>query len=106
MFVNGRIVIHIFGTRIPIEKFILGKISSDQARNLHHYFIEDIMNLYLYEERKVIEQSYLIRTLCEQHYCYFERFLLNERHYEYSEICPSWNAFGPNNFSELDKFPS
>ncbi len=71
VFVNRRIVIDIFGTRIPIEKFILGKISSDQAvfnqaRNLHHYFIED-MNYYLYEERKVIEQSYLIQTLCEQH---------------------------------------
>ncbi len=72
VFVNGRRVIHIFGTRIPTEKFILGKISSDQGvldrvRNLRHYFIEDIMNLYLYEGRKVIEQSYLIRTLCEQH---------------------------------------
>ncbi len=65
VFVNGRIVIYIFGTRIPTEKFILGNISGDQARNLHHYFIENIMNLYLYEERKVIEQSYLIRTLCE-----------------------------------------
>ncbi len=72
VFVNGKIVIHIFGTRNPTEKFILGKISSDQAvfdqaRNLRHYFIEDNMNLYLYEERKVIKQSCSIRTLCEQH---------------------------------------